>query len=116
MSEGKPVTVVQMTEVALAPDPLEADAILEGEPVAKAAEVARWSDGSETGIWSISPGVVTDTEVEETFVVLSGRATLEHEGETYELGPGSVCVFQAGAETTWRVTETLLKAYVIRAD
>ena len=116
MSAGRPITVVQMTEVELEPDPLDPGSILEGEPVAKAAEVARWSDGSEIGIWSISPGVVTDTEVEETFVVLSGRATIEHAGETYELGPGSVCTFQAGTETVWRVSETLLKAYVIRAE
>ena len=100
MSEARAVVVVQTTEVELEPDPLDPAAILEGEPEAKAAEVARWSDGSEIGVWSISPGVVTDTEVEETFVVLSGRATLEHGGEIYELGPGSVCTFQAGAETT----------------
>ena len=58
----------------------------------------------------------TDTEVEETFVVLEGRATVEHVGTSYELGPGSVCAFAAGAETTWIVHETLLKVYVIEAS
>lgn len=108
------VRVFDARAVELTPDPVEPDAIVSGDPVATSAEVARWSDGSENGVWRVEPGVFTDVEVEETFVVLAGRATIEHEGSVYELGPGSVCVFGEGAETTWTVTETLLKAYVIR--
>ena len=113
MSERKPVTVVDAREVELEPDPVDPETILAGSPVASAAEVAQWSGGAETGVWRIEPGVVTDVEVEETFVVLDGRATIECEGEIHELRPGSVCVFAAGAETKWTVTETLLKVYVI---
>ena len=110
------VTVVDARAVALEPDPVDPETILAGEPNAEAGEIGRWSDGSENGVWRVEPGVFTDVEVEETFVVLSGHATIEHEGRVYDLGPGSVCVFEAGAETTWRVTETLLKVYVIRAE
>ncbi len=108
------VRVFDARAVALGPDPVEPDAIVAGDPVATGAALARWSDGSENGVWRVEPGVFTDVEVEETFVVLDGRATIEHEGSVYELGPGSICVFAEGAQTRWTVTETILKAYVIR--
>ena len=66
-----------------------------------------------TGIWRCTPGTVTDVEADETFVVLSGRATIEHDGASHEVGPGDVCVLPAGAETKWTVHETLTKVFVI---
>lgn len=66
------------------------------------------------GIWQITPGVVTDTEADELFVVVGGRATIEVEGgDTLEVGPGSACVLREGDKTTWTVHETLRKAYHI---
>lgn len=60
------------------------------------------------------PGVVTDVEANELFVVVSGRATVEVEGGgTLEVGPGSACVLREGDRTTWTVHETLRKAYHI---
>lgn len=109
------VKVVQAGEVELGPDPIDPAQIVSGDPVATGADVAEGRSGAVTGVWRIEPGVVTDTEVEETFVVLEGRATIECDGKRHELRPGSVCVFEAGAETTWTVHETLLKAYVIPA-
>ena len=67
-----------------------------------------------TGIWRCTPGTVTDVEADETFVVLSGRATIEHDGASHEVGPGDVCVLPAGAETKWTVHETLTKVFVNR--
>jgi uncharacterized cupin superfamily protein len=107
------VTVVQAGAVELGPDPIDPELIVSGDPAASAADIAQGKSGAVTGVWKIEPGVVTDTEVEETFVVLEGRATIECDGESYDLGPGSVCVFEAGAETTWTVHETLLKVYLI---
>lgn len=69
--------------------------------------------GGELGLWEAAPGVETDTEVDEVFVVLAGAATVEVEGgPTLELRPGSACRLHAGDRTTWTVTETLRKLYL----
>ncbi|MDX6739163.1 cupin domain-containing protein [Actinocorallia sp. A-T 12471] len=70
--------------------------------------------GVDRGIWEIGPGVATDVEADEMFVVIEGRATIEIEGgPTLEVGPGDVCVFDKGARTTWHVHERLRKVYQI---
>ncbi len=67
----------------------------------------------DVGVWSIDEGVAHDTEVDEVFVVLSGRATVTVEdGEVLELGPGSAVRLLAGDRTTWQVHEPLRKLYV----
>ena len=107
------IKVFDARAVPLGPDPVDPELIISGDPVATGADLTRGKSGAVTGVWRIEPGVVTDTEAEETFVVLEGRATIECGGESFELGPGSVCVFEAGAETTWTIHETLLKVYVL---
>jgi uncharacterized cupin superfamily protein len=71
--------------------------------------------GAEVGVWEIGTGVADDTEVDELFVVLSGRARVEFldEGRSVELGPGSIARLRAGQRTRWHVAETLRKVYVI---
>ena len=67
------------------------------------------------GVWQHGPGVSTDVEADEVFVVLSGRATIEFdEHPTIECGPGDLVLLPAGASTRWTVHETLRKVYVIR--
>lgn len=103
--------------VALGEEPLDPGSIISGEPRTSAGEIASVGlpDGStlETGVWRCTAGVVTDTEVDETFVVISGRATIEHDGDSHDVGPGDVCVLPAGAETKWTVHEDLTKVYVL---
>ncbi|MEV5827977.1 cupin domain-containing protein [Spirillospora sp. NPDC052242] len=66
------------------------------------------------GIWQIEPGIVTDVEEDEMFVVIEGRATIEIEdGPTLEVGPGDVCLLDRGTKTTWHVHERLRKVYQI---
>ena len=70
---------------------------------------------AEVGLWGMEPGVDQDTEVDEVFVVLTGRGTVEFEdGEVVELAPGVAVRLRAGERTTWTVTETLRKVYVAR--
>jgi len=67
----------------------------------------------EVGIWEIDPGTAHDVEVDEVFVVLSGRATIRVGGQPdAEVGPGDVVRLRAGTETTWVVTERLRKVYL----
>lgn len=74
--------------------------------------------GLEVGVWEHTPGVSTDTEEEEVFIVLSGRATvsvLDERGvaqQRYDFGPGDVGVLEQGASTRWAIHETLRKVFV----
>ncbi|HET8896428.1 MAG TPA: cupin domain-containing protein, partial [Protaetiibacter sp.] len=74
-------------------------------------------DGAEVGVWEITPGVASDVEEHEVFVVLSGRATITFDGrlEPIAVRAGSVVRLEAGMRTTWTVHETLRKVYVTPA-
>ncbi|NBE55137.1 cupin domain-containing protein [Streptomyces boluensis] len=100
-------------DAVLEPEPLDPDQIVSGDPVVTGKVLWESPDGRQArGIWQITPGVVTDTEADELFVVVSGRATVEVEGgDVLELGPGDMAVLRAGDRTTWTVHETLRKAY-----
>jgi len=97
----------------LEPDPLDPSQVTEGEPAT--ADLALAEAPNETaGFWSCTPGTFTDTEVRESFLVLSGHATLTYaDGPEYDLRPGTVHEFAGGEQTTWTVHEKLLKAYWI---
>lgn len=103
--------------IELGEEALDPESIVSGSPRTFEGEIAAapLGDGSTlaTGIWRCTPGTVTDVEADETFVVLSGRATIDHDGASHEVGPGDVCVLPSGAETTWTVHETLTKVFVI---
>jgi uncharacterized cupin superfamily protein len=75
-------------------------------------------DGRELGaVWQMSPGVLGGVETEETFFVVSGRATLTFpDGREEQIGPGSVGVFYDGDVIRWTVHETLRKVIVARPD
>ncbi|AUY50293.1 MULTISPECIES: cupin domain-containing protein [Streptomycetaceae] len=99
----------------LDPDPLDPAQIVSGSPEVSGRVLSESPDGRQLrGIWQITPGVVTDVEADELFVVLSGRATIEIDGgPTLHVGPGDCAVLRAGDRTTWTVHETLRKAYAI---
>ncbi len=62
----------------------------------------------------MTPGVMTDVEADEVFVVVSGSATVEFGdgSQSLRLGPGDVVRLAAGAETVWTVSQTLRKVYL----
>ncbi|MEO8262904.1 MAG: cupin domain-containing protein [Pseudolysinimonas sp.] len=99
--------------VALAHGPIAADQVVAGSPIVGTV-VLDDSDGVEIGVWEMTPGTATDTEIDEVFVVIAGRATVEFENgqDVVELAPGSVVRLEAGMRTTWTVHETLRKVYV----
>lgn len=81
-------------------DPLDPGQIVSGAPEVSGRVVWESQDGRQIrGVWQITPGVVTDTEADELFVVVSGRATIEVEGgPTLHVGPGiSPCCARATA-------------------
>lgn len=109
------LSVPEVPDSELEAEDLDPAQILSGEPVVTGRVLWESPDGKQVrGIWQITPGVVTDVEADELFVVVSGRATIEVEGgSTLEVGPGSACVLREGDRTVWTVHETLRKAYHI---
>ncbi|MEV4668690.1 cupin domain-containing protein [Microbacterium sp. LWO12-1.2] len=107
-------TGVDATALALTHDPLPAGEVRAGTPTTGTQALATL-DGIEIGIWEMTPGTATDTEVDEVFVVLSGHATIAFDDPALPaltVGPGSVVRLAAGQRTTWTVTETLRKIYI----
>ncbi|GGN49963.1 hypothetical protein GCM10012285_38470 [Streptomyces kronopolitis] len=109
------VNVPALADDELEVEPLDPAQIVSGEPVVTGKVLWESPDGRQIrGIWQITPGVVTDTEANELFVVVSGRATIEVDGgPVLEVGPGDACVLREGDRTQWTVHETLRKAYHI---
>ncbi|MDT0465654.1 cupin domain-containing protein [Streptomyces gibsoniae] len=107
--------VVHIPDAELEPEPLDPAQIVSGTPEVTGKVIWESEDGRQMrGIWQITPGVVTDTEANELFVVISGSATIEVEaGPTLHVGPGDMAVLREGDRTTWTVHETLRKAYAI---
>ncbi|WP_030268823.1 cupin domain-containing protein [Streptomyces sp. NRRL B-24484] len=106
---------LHVPDAELEPEPLDPDQIVAGTPEVTGRVLWSSPDGRQLrGLWQITPGTVTDTEADELFVVVSGRATIEVEGgPVLEVGPGDAAVLRAGDRTTWTVHETLRKAYAI---
>ncbi len=110
----EPGVPVDLRTVAIETAPVEAEAVEEGDPFAGAAALAEIGE-IEVGVWEMTPGVATDIEADEVFVVLSGRATIEYLDPPLPaaaIGPGSMVWLTAGMSTRWTVTETLRKVYV----
>jgi uncharacterized cupin superfamily protein len=98
--------------------PLEPDQIVDGDPQVSGRVLDTSADGKvERGVWQHTAGVSRDTESDEIFVVLTGRATIEVEdGPTLEVGPGDVGLLHAGDRTTWTVHEDLRKIFQTTSD
>ena len=94
-------------------DVLEPDAVVEGTPTAGYAVLDTLGD-TEIGVWEMTVGTATDTEADEVFVVISGRASIHFTADdrTIAVGPGDVVRLTEGMQTTWTVTETLRKIYI----
>ena len=100
------------TDEHLDPLPLDASDVRAGSPAAGLRPLTVHG-AAEVGIWELSPGVVTDVESDEVFVVLAGRGMVTFaDGSSIALLPGTVVRLAAGDRTTWEVSETLRKVYV----
>jgi len=108
-------TVHPVTDT-LEPEELDLEQVKFGNPKTSALTLAESKDGAEAGLWRCTPGVVTDTEVHESFLVITGKGTLDFEdGRSIDLEPGVTVTFEGGEKTTWTVKETILKAFWIAA-
>lgn len=112
----KPNTSVSAATIQLDHEPVPPGQSAQGEPTTGTLPVTQFA-GLEVGVWEMTPGVMTDVEADEVFVVVSGAATVEFaDGSApLPLRAGDVVRLAGGAETVWTVTETLRKVYVTGA-
>ena len=106
------ITVTNAATAVVPTEPLAADHVVAGEPASGVLDLPA-PPGLEVGIWEHTVGTSTDVEVDEVFVVISGRATIAAEGHPpVEVGPGDVVTLAEGTATTWTIHEPLRKVYV----
>jgi hypothetical protein len=109
--------IASAADTALEPEAFAPGAVIEGDPRMMSRDLYVSPDERVfTGIWSVTPGKFHDLmEGDETFVVLSGRMTVEpgDGSAAFEVGAGDVCVFSAGYTSIWTVQETIIKGYRI---
>jgi uncharacterized protein len=106
--------VATSSPIRSSPWPLDPAQILGGAPQASGRLLWKSADGTlATGIWHCTPGSFTWLHVDETLVVIEGRATIEREdgGDAVELRPGVVAFFPEGLRTRWTVHETVRKGF-----
>ena len=100
--------------VELPAAPLDAATVRAGSPATSCLPLEE-RHGSEVGVWQLTEGEVSDVEVDEVFVVLSGAGTVTFEdGSSLALQPGAVVRLRAGDRTVWRVTRAVRKVYLVR--
>ena len=109
------ITVTNAVTAEVPTEPLHHDHVLAGTPASGVLDLPA-PPGLEVGIWEHTAGTTTDVEVDEVFVVISGRATIACDlGPTVEVGHGDVVRLTEGTATTWTVHETLRKVFVTLA-
>lgn len=103
-------------EIPITHTPLEESDVVDGEVTTGEAEVDTVAELA-VGVWEHSVGTSTATEIDEVFVVISGRGRItDAEGDVIELAPGVVGVLPAGARTTWEITEPIRKVWITLAE
>jgi uncharacterized cupin superfamily protein len=106
------ITSTNAVAATVALQPLAPDYVVAGQPASGQLDLPS-PPGLEVGLWEHTVGTSTDVEVDEVFIVISGRATIAcDQGPTIEVGPGDVVTLVEGTATTWTVHEPLRKLYV----
>lgn len=113
MSESSGIVDARLVQGLAVEIPHEpADAVVSGDPHIGVVELGTFG-GVELGIWEITPGVVTDTETDEVFVVLEGDGTVSFEdGSEIVLAPGAIVRLREGERTRWTIRTRLRKVYL----
>ncbi|OCB09108.1 hypothetical protein A5717_25295 [Mycolicibacterium porcinum] len=105
---------VEIFSANLLPDPDFPGAVVAGNPEMRVKVVWESADKDQLrGIWEVAPGKFTwRFDVDEFFVVVSGRATVKGpDGQVFDMVPGSFVIFKPGDHTIWTVHETLRKGF-----
>ena len=114
-----PVITACPSDVDLEPDPFPREWVLDGEPRARAKEIARSRDGTMTVVaWSCTKGRFRwQYFVDEMVHILSGEVVIvDHTDTQRRLRPGDTAFFPAGSSSVWDVEDEVRKVAVCRMD
>ena len=104
--------VTAKTDLPLSAAPIVPGWIIEGNPVAHAAQVARSSDGlARTVVWECTEGKFHwHYDIDETILVLEGSVVIESDDMApTRFGAGDVILFRKGAHARWHVERKIRK-------
>jgi len=111
------IVIADPATVALEPAPIEPGWVVEGNPEARAKELARSDDGTSVVVaWSCTAGRFHwHYSVDETVHLISGEVFITNEdGVERRLVPGDMAFFPAGSSSIWRVPSSVRKLAVCR--
>lgn len=113
MTDLTPNSAVSAASVPVETIPVPDTQSVAGQPHTGATALGMFA-GLEVGVWEMTEGVMTDTEADELFVVISGSARVEFIDGTspLELSAGDIVHLAAGTQTVWTVRSPLRKVYL----
>jgi uncharacterized protein len=114
---AKHIVTACPNEVELDDAPFPREWVLEGNPRARAKQIARSDDASmQVIVWSCTRGRFRwQYDVDEMVQILSGEVVVtDHNGVERRLGSGDTAFFPAGSWSVWHVTKDVRKVAVCR--
>ena len=111
------IVIADPATVTLGPAPIQAGWIVEGNPEARAKELARSGDGTSVVVaWSCTAGRFHwHYSVDETVHIISGEVFVtDEDGLERRLGPGDMAFFPSGSSSMWHVPSHVRKLAVCR--
>jgi uncharacterized protein len=114
-----PVITACPSAVELDPAPFPHEWVLDGEPRARAKEIARSRDGAMTVVaWSCTKGRFRwQYLVDEMVHILAGEVVIvDHTDTERRLVPGDTAFFPAGSSSVWDVKHDMRKVAVCRVE
>ena len=112
MSELDAGALVSADEVEVPLVPVPSAQVVAGSPSTGSVDL---DEDMGIGVWEMTPGAMSDVEIDEVFVVVAGSATVEFVDPvlpSIELEAGAIVRLEAGMRTVWTVRETLRKVYL----
>jgi len=93
---------------------LDEKVVVEGDKLQTGYSEGGSTEKLRTGVWTHPVGISTDVEVDEVFVVISGKGRVVlNDGKVLHLSPGVVGTLIAGEETRWEIDEPLKKVWIV---
>ncbi len=117
MLVARETLIVDPLTVELDPEPIPAEWILSGSPVARAKTMVTTHDWtSSVVVWDCTPGTFKwHYTKDESVYVLAGEAIMTTgTGEERRMGAGDLAYFYRGFACTWLVTQPFRKIAVLR--
>ena len=112
MSELEAGALVSAGEVEVPLVPVPSAQVVAGSPSTGSVDL---DEDMGIGVREMTPGAMSDVEIDEVFVVVAGSATVAFVDPvlpSIELEAGAIVRLEAGMRTVWTVRETLRKVYL----